>query len=113
MTEELFCSKSLKPWLIALVLLTVLFVVWGMVDKEGLLPRQEHEQVARSLATPRPGEPVIYSGPVREAAFSRPVASANPYPNPNPVTNPYPDNYRDPQGGLVDLHTFISPPLGV
>ncbi len=92
MTEELFCSKSLRPWLIALVLLTVLFVVWGMIDKEGLLPRQEHEQAARSAAIPRPGEPVIYSGPVREAAFTQPVAPANPYPNPNPVTNPYPDN---------------------
>lgn len=92
MTEELFCSRSLKPWLIALVLLTVLFVVWGMLDKEELLPHRGVERDGQPVAAPRPGEPVIYAGPVRNVAFAQPMASQNPYPNPNPVTNPYPDN---------------------
>jgi S1-C subfamily serine protease len=95
--EDHFCDKSLKPWLIALVLLTVLFVVWGMVDREELLPHR------RAAGTPAPasvqhGEPVIYPGPVRPVAFAAPAdpaANVNPDPNlnPNPVNayanNPY------------------------
>lgn len=93
MAEELFCSRSLKPWLVALVLLTVLFVVWGMLDKEELLPhRGPVEQEGQPVAAPRVGEPVIHGGPVRTVAFTGPVAPANSYPNPDPVANPYPAN---------------------
>ena len=91
MTEELFCSRSLKPWLIALVLLTVLFVVWGMVDKEELLPHRR-EAGAQPAAVPRQGEPVIHGAPVRTVAFTEPAAPVNLYPNPDPVANPYPAN---------------------
>jgi len=90
---EYFCTKSLKPWLIAIAILTVWFVIWVFLDREELLPRREIETTRQAVQV-RKGEPVIPSGPARVAAFASPLPEvvANPYPNPDPVNNPYPAN---------------------
>ncbi|UCC95288.1 MAG: trypsin-like peptidase domain-containing protein [Candidatus Omnitrophota bacterium] len=75
--KEYFCDRSLKPWVITLIVLTVLLVIWIVIKKEEIMLVREREDIRstiNSVVSPTGG---MFSKPLQSAALTTLSPSKN------------------------------------
>ncbi|MBF0252841.1 MAG: trypsin-like peptidase domain-containing protein [Candidatus Omnitrophica bacterium] len=75
-----FCDKSLKPWYVALGVMTVVLIGWVILQREEFMFSNENEP--RSVRQPvQPIQPLrgepVFPGPIRQAAMTNPFPAKN------------------------------------
>jgi len=72
--NEYFCDKSIKPWIMTLIFLSVFLVIWILFTKEELRVMGEGEVPQQQVLPSGVGEPT-FPAPVNPVAFSKPFSA--------------------------------------